>query len=249
MSIKGINNVGSEMSNDATLTGNLSANAKLLSDLTPPVTPDSTPMSIGNSPNFKQQPQSFLLLNQSLVTKKHVRISSFYSRNFYQLTRKFQQLFLSDCYNILFLFVWYCCFDCVLLFMCKLQTNSQRKSNIPHQTKCRNGTQLMMTIFSSIWMVWTRRTIICHKWRNQMMKTSTMKILVWTQQFHNQFIIDNHFFCSLIFFLQKIHMLVEIVESKSHQQFEKAVQKCLLLKVFRWLFRFLINATKMIMKR
>lgn len=73
VSIKGINNVGSESSNDATLTGNLSANAKLLSDLTPPVTPDSTPMSIGNSPNFKQQPQSFLLLNQSLVTKKHVR--------------------------------------------------------------------------------------------------------------------------------------------------------------------------------
>lgn len=74
VSIKGINSVASETINDATLTGNLSANAKLLSDLTPPVTPDSTPMSIGNSPNFKQQPQSFLLLNQSIVTKKHVRI-------------------------------------------------------------------------------------------------------------------------------------------------------------------------------
>lgn len=60
-------------SNDATLTAaNLSANSKLLSDLTPPVTPDSTPMSIGNSPNFKHQPQSFLLLNQNVVTKKHV---------------------------------------------------------------------------------------------------------------------------------------------------------------------------------
>lgn len=61
--------------NDATLTtGNLSANSKLLSDLTPPVTPDSTPMSIGNSPNFKQQPQSFLLLNQNVITKKHVSL-------------------------------------------------------------------------------------------------------------------------------------------------------------------------------
>lgn len=38
-------------------TTTTTANTKLLSDLdTPPVTPDSTPMSIGNSPNFKQQP-------------------------------------------------------------------------------------------------------------------------------------------------------------------------------------------------
>lgn len=62
-------------SNDATLTAaNLSATSKLLSDLTPPVTPDSTPMSIGNSPNFKQQPQSFMLLNQNAITKKHVSL-------------------------------------------------------------------------------------------------------------------------------------------------------------------------------
>lgn len=73
MSIKGIKNIGIEANGDATLMSNLNANTKLLSDLTPPVTPDSTPMSIGNSPNFKQQPQ-FLLLNQSVVTKKHVRI-------------------------------------------------------------------------------------------------------------------------------------------------------------------------------
>lgn len=46
------------------------ANAKLLSDFdTPPVTPDSTPMSIGNSPNFKQQP-AFM----SSVLNKTVRI-------------------------------------------------------------------------------------------------------------------------------------------------------------------------------
>lgn len=38
-----------------TITGSMNANAKLLSELTPPVTPDSAPMSIGNSPNFKQQ--------------------------------------------------------------------------------------------------------------------------------------------------------------------------------------------------
>lgn len=75
MSIKGINNNdGNETNNDATLLGN----SKLLSDLTPPVTPDSTPMSIGNSPNFKQQPQTFLSFNQSLVTKKHVRIIVFF---------------------------------------------------------------------------------------------------------------------------------------------------------------------------
>lgn len=69
--------------NDVTLTAaNLSANSKLLSDLTPPVTPDSTPMSIGNSPNFKHQPQSFLLLNQNVITKKHVSdISLRFGRN------------------------------------------------------------------------------------------------------------------------------------------------------------------------
>lgn len=83
VSIRAINSVTNESSNDA-LTNNLSANSKLLVDLTPPVTPDSTPMSIGNSPNFKQQPQSFLQLNQHLVTKKHVR-TLFSVRFFLQL--------------------------------------------------------------------------------------------------------------------------------------------------------------------
>lgn len=56
-----------------TITGNLNANAKLLAELTPPVTPDSAPMSIGNSPNFKQQP-TFLTTNanisRSIIPKK-----------------------------------------------------------------------------------------------------------------------------------------------------------------------------------
>lgn len=59
---------GNEANNDVTLVGSLGT-TKLLSDLTPPVTPDSTPMSIGNSPNFKQQP-SFLLLSQNPIQKK-----------------------------------------------------------------------------------------------------------------------------------------------------------------------------------
>lgn len=161
MSIKGINNVGSESNNDATLTGNLSANAKLLSDLTPPVTPDSTPMSIGNSPNFKQQPASFLLLNQSLVTKKNVRIMIIiidtgfnFAISFFLLSQYniFQQVCLSGCVRFFFPFL--------SLLFCLYR---QRKSNIPHQTKCRNGTLIMTTIFSSIWMVWIHATVICHK--------------------------------------------------------------------------------------
>lgn len=49
--------------NNDTLTSSIGKNSKFLSDLTPPVTPDSTPMSIGNSPNFRQQ-TSFLSLSQ-----------------------------------------------------------------------------------------------------------------------------------------------------------------------------------------
>lgn len=51
------------------MVGSLGMNSKLLSDLTPPVTPDSTPMSIGNSPNFKQQ-TSFLMISQNSMHKK-----------------------------------------------------------------------------------------------------------------------------------------------------------------------------------
>lgn len=72
--------------NTETPTGgsSLSANSKLLSDLTPPITPDSTPMSIGNSPNFKQT--SFLHLNQSSVQRKIVSLLNFIrSRPFFQL--------------------------------------------------------------------------------------------------------------------------------------------------------------------
>lgn len=58
-----------EANGDETLVGSLGTNSKLLSDLTPPVTPDSTPMSIGNSPNFKQQ-TSFLMINQNPLHKK-----------------------------------------------------------------------------------------------------------------------------------------------------------------------------------
>lgn len=44
-------------------------NSKLLlsSHLTPPVTPDSTPMSIGNSPNFRQQ-TSFLIAGGARIS-------------------------------------------------------------------------------------------------------------------------------------------------------------------------------------
>lgn len=133
VSIKGINNVGSESNNDATLTGNLSANAKLLSDLTPPVTPDSTPMSIGNSPNFKQQPQSFLLLNQSLVTKKHVRIiiidtgfniaiSFFIARQYI-----FQQVCLSGCVYVFFFSLPFCLY-CIVCAGNENQTFHTRQS-------------------------------------------------------------------------------------------------------------------------
>lgn len=47
-------------------TNDTLTNAKLLSNLTPPVTPDSTPMSIGNSPNFKHQ-TSFLLNTRNSI--------------------------------------------------------------------------------------------------------------------------------------------------------------------------------------
>lgn len=57
---------------DITLT--TTPNAKLLSDLTPPVTPDNTPMSIGNSPTFKTQ-TPFLLVHQDANKVKPVNIS------------------------------------------------------------------------------------------------------------------------------------------------------------------------------
>lgn len=56
--------------NDITLT--TTPNAKLLSDLTPPVTPDNTPMSIGNSPTFKTQTQ-FSLVHQDVNKTKQVQ--------------------------------------------------------------------------------------------------------------------------------------------------------------------------------
>lgn len=82
------------------------------------------------------------------------------------------------CWAIWFDFVFFFCFIC-----------RQRKSNIPHQTKCRNATQMPTMTFSSIWTVWIRATAICHKWRNRMMKMSMMtKILVcrnrWTESGH-----------------------------------------------------------------
>lgn len=63
------NGSDNEANADETLVGSLGTNSKLLSDLTPPVTPDSTPMSIGNSPNFKQQ-TSFLMISQNSLHKK-----------------------------------------------------------------------------------------------------------------------------------------------------------------------------------
>lgn len=50
-------------------------------------------------------------------------------------------------------------------------------------------------------------------------------------------------------FFQKIRMPIEIVELKSHHQCEKVARKWSLLKVFRWLCRFSINAMKTTMKR
>lgn len=73
--------ISSGLLNNQIVSGpnNTTANAKLLSDLdTPPVTPDSTPMSIGNSPNFKQQP-AFLtnVLSKTVCTIIYVYNISF----------------------------------------------------------------------------------------------------------------------------------------------------------------------------
>lgn len=60
--------------NDITLTANITSNAKLLSDLTPPVTPDNTPMSIGNSPTFKMH-TPYILISQDVNKVKQVLFS------------------------------------------------------------------------------------------------------------------------------------------------------------------------------
>lgn len=57
-------------------TNDALASAKLLSDLTPPVTPDSTPMSIGNSPNFKHQ-SSFLLNARNTIGSNAKSVANF----------------------------------------------------------------------------------------------------------------------------------------------------------------------------
>lgn len=65
---KSAGDVMSDM-NEITFPANTTPSSKLLSDLTPPVTPDNTPMSIGNSPTFKNQ-TLFSLVVQDVKIKQ-----------------------------------------------------------------------------------------------------------------------------------------------------------------------------------
>lgn len=83
--------------NNQSVCANTTANAKLLSDLdTPPVTPDSTPMSIGNSPNFRQQPAFLTSVNNGLNINKIVSECHFSGASSLNTPRpkKYRRIFL-----------------------------------------------------------------------------------------------------------------------------------------------------------
>lgn len=69
-----VKNVPEQSTNSNVSVAEQLAGSKLTNFDTPPPTPDSTPMSIGNSPNFKHQPRIVNDKHQTFPATKSVSI-------------------------------------------------------------------------------------------------------------------------------------------------------------------------------